>query len=193
MAAIRQVEPELHYVKPTPHVPNSILPIIVYRSVLDDTLPENILKTIEPQKWIKGGQWKAYPVPHFHSICHECYGVIQGENTYSLGKGPRDTDDCGIKLKVQKGDVFVFPAGVSHASIDSKGEYEYVGLYPERNERSEDGEAFDMHYCDATPDETKKLAARCAQTPVPDLDPLYGRDGPLPRIWKDALVQASSS
>lgn len=117
--SVKHVQPEQYFLPPTPHVPNSRLPILVYRNVLEDTSPRNILNTIEPNGWIKGGQWKTYKVPHFHTHCHECYGIIRGGSTYLLGVGPNDPkvdeegNPYGMKLTVQKGDVFVLPVSVT--------------------------------------------------------------------------------
>lgn len=115
--SLKQVDPETFYINPTPHVPNSRLPIIVYRNVLQDTSPENILSTIEPNDWLIGGQWKTYKTPHFHAMAHECYAIIRGSSTYLLGKSESDneTDEngkpTGVQLHVQVGDVFVLPVG----------------------------------------------------------------------------------
>lgn len=109
------VEPETFYVKPTPHVPNSRLPVVVYRGALKDTSPENILATIEPNGWLKGGQWKTFKTVHFHSNTHECYGIIKGSSTYRLGKSSVDADydedgnPNGTTFFAQAGDVFVLP------------------------------------------------------------------------------------
>ncbi|GME33277.1 uncharacterized protein K452DRAFT_234076 [Neofusicoccum parvum] len=178
-SATGQIEPEAYWVKPTPHVPNSRLPILVYRDALKDTSPENILATIEPNGWLKGGQWKAYYVAHFHSNAHECYGVIKGSNVYLLGKSDIDPDvdekgqEYGLKLFVQKGDVFVFPAGIAHASFEDKDDYEFVGLYPDGP--LVDGTRYDMNYAKAGPEETKKLAEASAQVPIPHSDPFIKR------------------
>ncbi|KAF2230675.1 hypothetical protein EV356DRAFT_473031 [Viridothelium virens] len=187
---LKKVEPEKFYVHPTPHVPNSKLPILVYRDVLQDTSPETILSTIEPNGWLKGGQFKTYPVPHFHCLAHECYGIIKGSSTYLLGKSPLDpeTDEHGksngIILHVKVGDVFVLPAGVSHCSIESAGDYEFIGLYPEAPLIGE--HRYDMNWGKDPPEETPKLAEKAATTPIPELDPLYGLGGPLPKLWNEA-------
>ncbi|KAF2138420.1 uncharacterized protein K452DRAFT_234076 [Aplosporella prunicola CBS 121167] len=185
-----RIEPETHWIKPTPHVPNSKLPIIVYRNALKDTKPDSILATIEPNGWLKGGHWKAFYKPHFHSNCHECYGVVAGSTTYLLGKSPQDPDvdeqgnEHGLKLTVGKGDVFVFPAGISHASLEAKDDYEYIGFYPDAALVEE--KRFDMNWGDKGPEETQRLAKLCTEVPVPEADPLYGVDGPLPKIWREA-------
>ncbi|KAL4863519.1 hypothetical protein BDV12DRAFT_206404 [Aspergillus spectabilis] len=187
----KHVEPEQYFLAPAPHVPNSRLPILVYRGALDDTSPRNILNTIEPNGWIKGGQWKTYKVPHFHTQCHECYGIIRGGSVYRLGVGPIDpeTDEqgkkYGIELRVEKGDVFFLPAGVCHASVDSWDDYEFIGLYP-NGLLDSTNHRFDMNYAMKHPDETTLLGELSDSVPIPPLDPLYGLEGPLPRLWKQA-------
>lgn len=111
--------PESYVIPPTPHVPNSHLPVLVYRNALPDTSPDGILSLIESNKWIKGGQWKgsltSIGIPHFHSNTHECYAVISGKTKYLLGRGPLDGEvneegrPNGMLLSVGKGDVFVLP------------------------------------------------------------------------------------
>lgn len=125
MTPLKRVEPETHWVvAPTPHVPNSKLPILVYRNALEDTSPENIISTIEPNRWFKGGQWKTNKTPHFHSIAHECYGIIKGSTTYILGKAPMDPtlDDHGrphgMELRVGVGDVLVLPVWATPSALE---------------------------------------------------------------------------
>lgn len=47
-------------------------------------------------------------------------------------------------------------------------------------------EAFDMHLCNASPEETARLKVVATKTPIPEMDPLYGVEGPLSRIWIEA-------
>lgn len=126
--------PEQHFIKkPTLHVPNSQLPVLIYRSALPPN-PDvtSTCAIIEPNNWIKGGVFKHYPTPHFHSVTHECYAVFKGHSRFLLGRGPLDPtskDDTFVDLR--RGDVIVLPAGVAHCNVESSEDYEYVGLYPE--------------------------------------------------------------
>lgn len=110
-----QIHPETHWISPTPHVPNSKLPILIYRGALSGYSPEKMLHAMESNDWLKGGQWKTYKVAHFHTTVHEAYAVISGKTTYQLGKSPSDPDydaqgrEHGLVLSVQEGDAFVFP------------------------------------------------------------------------------------
>jgi uncharacterized protein YjlB len=130
--------PEAYYIrKPTPYVPNSRLPVLIYRAALPpNPTPDAIRAAMEPNHWIKGGVFKHYPSHHFHSLTHECYAVFKGRSRLLLGRGPLDTpedsdNDVGIQVTVNTGDAIVLPAGVAHCCLESEGGYEYVGLYPE--------------------------------------------------------------
>ncbi|CAK1356785.1 hypothetical protein CB0940_12007 [Cercospora beticola] len=78
---------------------------------------------------------------------------------------------------MKAGDVAVHAAGVAHRNVESSEDYEYAGFYPEGAPH------WDNNFCKADKEETemKKEAAR--KIAVPDCDPIYGKDGPLPRIW----------
>lgn len=110
------VEPEQVYVKPMLHVPNSRLPAIIYRSVFKTPLDQvDVIEYIQSNGWMKGGQWKTYKIPHFHSNTHECYAVISGQCDYVLGVSPLDepSGDSGKVISVSIGDVFVLPVDLS--------------------------------------------------------------------------------
>jgi uncharacterized protein YjlB len=110
--------PETYFItKSTPNVPNSPLPVLVYRSVLPaNPTPENICGAVEPNNWMKGGVFKHYPAHHFHSVTHELYAVFKGHSRLLLGRGPLDEEreegDLVVELSV--GDCIVLPAGVAH-------------------------------------------------------------------------------
>ena len=134
MAAVSSL-PETYFLNSTPHVPNSRLPVLIYRSVLlhsssSPLSPVSIKRQIEPNRWLVGGQWKAYTAAHFHSVSHECYAVFRGKSTLRLGVGPFDemSDDSGresdtsdpgsshengIDVELAAGDIIVLPVGLS--------------------------------------------------------------------------------
>jgi uncharacterized protein YjlB len=106
------VEPEQVTINPTIHAPNSKLPAIIYRSIFKNPIEhDNVLNFIHSNDWLKGGQWKTYKIPHFHSNTHECYVVIRGTCEYRLGGSPFDED--GKIISVKAGDVFVLPVSGS--------------------------------------------------------------------------------
>ena len=125
--------PERYFVKrSTPHVPNSPLPVLIYRTALPtDANPTSVCEIIEPNNWLKGGIFKHYGAHHFHSVTHECYAVFKGRSTLLLGRGPLDpADEDDLVVNLKEGDAIVLPAGVAHCCLESSPDYEYVGLYP---------------------------------------------------------------
>ncbi|KAJ9655078.1 hypothetical protein H2201_008886 [Coniosporium apollinis] len=179
------IEPEQHWLRPTPHVPNSKLPFLVYRGVFKGQSADEIKKHIEANKWLKGGQWKTYKIAHFHTNTHECYAVLSGETLYEVGKSPIDDEfdadgkRTGFRVWLEQGDVFVLPAGISHCSVESVGDYEHMGFYPE------DSPKWDMNFGKEPPEQTPMLGDKAQSVPIPDLDPVYGALGPLPKIWRE--------
>ncbi|KAF2870026.1 hypothetical protein BDV95DRAFT_574914 [Massariosphaeria phaeospora] len=89
---IPAITPELYTLDPTPHVPNSKLPVILYRVAVNGFSYDEILELMERNGYKKGGQWKEHKTAHFHSNVHECYAVISSSTLYSLGKSPIDPD-----------------------------------------------------------------------------------------------------
>jgi uncharacterized protein YjlB len=114
---LNQLNPEIHHINPTPHIPNSKLPVLVYRGALRGTTPEETVHAIEANDWLKGGRWKTYKTAHFHTTVHECYAVVRGSTVYQLGKSPLDAEcdaegrENGRVFDFRQGDVFVLPVG----------------------------------------------------------------------------------
>ncbi|TVY84190.1 Uncharacterized protein LSUE1_G005262 [Lachnellula suecica] len=172
--------PEQYHLKtPTAHVPNSPLPVLVYRSAFSlPATPASTCEAIEPNHWLKGGVFKHYAAHHFHSVTHECYAVFKGHSRLLLGRGPGE--DGGVEVDVREGDAIVLPAGVAHCSLESSGDYEYVGLYPEGSPH------WDNNFCKAGVEETREKEGNARALPVPDSDPVFGAGGPLVGIWREA-------
>jgi uncharacterized protein YjlB len=178
-------DPETYYFTPTQHVPNSPLPVLIYRNVLQEAPSEEGMKAkIESNRWIKGGTFKHYPAHHFHSVTHECYAAFKDSSRMLLGKGPLDGRAGGVEVGMNAGDIIVLPAGVSHCNLESEGDYTYVGLYPEGSPH------WDNNWCKADQEETATKAANARSVPVPDHDPIYGKDGPLCQIWGRSALAA---
>lgn len=60
--------------------------------------------------------------------------VFQGSSRLVLGRDRDDVDEVGtgwLEVDVGPGDIIVIPAGVSHRSLTSEGDYRYIGVYPE--------------------------------------------------------------
>ncbi|KAF5540759.1 hypothetical protein FMEXI_8255 [Fusarium mexicanum] len=170
-------EPEVYYFKQTDFVPNSRLPVLVYRNVLPQPLNEESAQVfLENNQWYKGGTWGAVPRHHFHPNTHECYAVIHGSSTLLFGIGPSEDTKLGQKVHVASGDVIVIPAGVSHCSTDFQDDYIYVGVYPKDSPKWKNEYCRDADKCAIFRDEAETVV-------VPDWDPVKGHRGPLYQIW----------
>jgi uncharacterized protein YjlB len=98
-------------------------------------------------------------------------GVYSGAATLRLGGEP------GKNVEVRAGDVIVIPAGVAHQNIGASDNFGVVGAYP-------DGREWDL--LRGLPGERTTADHNIAALPIPDNDPIYGAEGPLRQIWKDA-------
>lgn len=105
---------------------------------------------------------------HYHCNTHEVLGVIKGSTTLMLG------GDSGQRLDIQQGDVLVIPAGVAHRNLGSEDEVLCVGAYPA-------GRGYDMNY--GTSGERPLVDRNIGSVPIPDTDPVYGREVGLVKIW----------
>lgn len=156
--------------------PNSKLPVLLYKSVLD--LPavfpaahvEQLFKT---NGWTNS--WKAgiYTFPHYHSNTHEVLGVYKGETELQLG------GDKGSVIKLEKGDVLIIPAGVCHRNLGPEDAIACVGAYPNHIE-------FDMMY--GKPGERPTADETIQLVPPPERDPVLGLKGGTSRYWKRAVA-----
>lgn len=57
-------------------------------------------------------------------------------------------------------------------------------------EKLPSGLRWDIHWAKDSPEKTRELARAAANVPVPDTDPLYGLDGPLPKIRRESAGKA---
>jgi uncharacterized protein YjlB len=156
MSEARMVEPLAFTFDDDGTIPNSRLPLLVYRDAVpaDPAAIEHLFATNHwPPAWRDG----VHPFHHFHSTAHEVLGVARGEVSVLFG-GPG-----GKVLTVRAGDVVVIPAGVAHCNQGQSGDLLIVGAYPDN------GPGPDLR--------------RVAVVPVPAADPVAGVDGALPRLW----------
>jgi uncharacterized protein YjlB len=148
-----------------PDVPNSALPVLLFRSVLApgaSAKAESFRKTFRKNTWV--GIWTdtIYDYTHFHSNAHEVLGIAEGKVTVRLG------GQTGRLFRLRAGDMLVIPAGVAHCRVgDDKG-LKVIGAYPRGQAK------FDM----------KRKGRRMPQVPLPATDPFYGEDGPVVQLWK---------
>ncbi len=157
-------DPETAFFDDDGAIPNSPLPVLIYRDVSD--LDEALFAS---NGWL--GAWRdgIYSFHHFHSTAHEVLGIARGRASVVLG-GP----SVGRQFEVSSGDVLVLPAGTGHFNAGSSGDLLVIGAYP-------NGMRWDLRRGD--PAEHDEVLANIRAVPLPDADPVHGQEGPLVRMW----------
>ena len=157
----------------TPNNPR--LPLIIYRSPVDlaDAMdPAAIFEILFGRnEWKPAWRDGVYPFNHFHTGTHEVVGIARGHARIRYGgKEGRD-------LEVRAGDVIVHPAGVGHRRLSASRDLLVVGAYPKGG-----------HYDEPRPGEIgyEKATANIAKVGLPKTDPVYGANGPLISLWRQA-------
>jgi uncharacterized protein YjlB len=155
-------------------VPNHpTLPFLVYRRAIDVSGHKDPAAVIErsfaQNGW--GDSWRdgIYSFTHFHSMIHEVLGVAAGRARVRFG------GKAGEELEIEAGDVAVLPAGTGHQRIAASRDFLIVGAYPAQG-------TYDL--CRATPAEHDRAKTLIPKVPLPDADPVYGKDGPLLKLWR---------
>ncbi len=165
------MKPETYVFEDDGTIPNNNLPLLLYRKVIQETgdaaakwFEERFAENNWKSSWRNG----VFDYHHYHSNTHEVLGVYQGEAELQLG------GEKGQKMKVFAGDVIVIPAGVAHKNLGSKN-FGVVGAYPE-------GRSHDIN----TGKEGERPGAdkNISAVPVPEADPIQGKNSGLAAIWK---------
>jgi uncharacterized protein YjlB len=159
-------------------VPNSALPLVVYRGALPDTgdraafCEGMFARNGWPDSWRNG----IHPYHHYHSTAHEVLGIARGNTRVLLG------GESGRSVELRAGDVVVIPAGVAHKREAASGDLLVIGSYPR-------GQDPDM--CRAEPDRHDRAAASIAGVPLPASDPVTGAAAPLLDCWAEGSSRGS--
>jgi uncharacterized protein YjlB len=146
-------------------------PLICYRSpvvLAADADPAAIFEDLfQLNGW--GNSWRGgiYNYVHYHSQINEVLGIARGKVKIRFG-GNR-----GRACRGKAGDVFILPAGTGHQCLDASSDFLAVGAYPPTG-------AYDE--CTSSEDHIKAVKS-IARVKRPRKDPVYGKDGPLVRIW----------
>ena len=149
-------------------IPNSKLPLLVYRQVVPAD-PSAIEQIFTANRWPAAWRDSVHPFHHFHSDAHEVLGVASGSGRVLFG-GP-----SGQVLEVSAGDVVVVPAGVGHCREGKTDDLLIVGAYPDNTARR------DLRRGNAG--EHDEVVRNVAAVKMPAADPVLGDGGPLVRIW----------
>jgi uncharacterized protein YjlB len=174
MTQANQREPRLYRFEDDGETPNNArLPLILYCDALDAPRGQDPAAAYEEIFAAHGwaGSWRngIHGFLHFHARCHEVLGIVRGEAQVQFG------GDKGRNLTVKAGDIVVLPAGTGHRRLSASKDLLVVGAYPSS-----------ASYDQWRPGEISHHEAleHIAKVPSPAQDPVYGRDGPLTRLWR---------
>jgi uncharacterized protein YjlB len=173
MTRVKQREPQLYRLEDDGKTPNNArLPVVVSCNALETPRGRDPAAACEALFAAHGwtGSWRngIHGFLHFHATNHEVLGIVRGEAHVQFG------GDKGRNLTVSAGDVVVLPAGTGHRRLSASDDLLVVGAYPSSGS-----------YDQWRPGEISHDEAleRIANVPSPPQDPVYGRDGPLTRVW----------
>jgi len=152
---------------------NPRLPFLIYRNGIDlsgTPYPEEIIeKVLARQGW--GDMWRngIFPYVHYHSMIHEVLAIARGRARVQFGGAQGET------LDLRPGDIAVLPAGTGHQCMSASPELMVIGAYPKTGK-------YDL--CRGSKAEHAKAIEVIPNVPLPDTDPIYGKDGPLMSLWR---------
>jgi uncharacterized protein YjlB len=173
MTQANQWEPRLYRFEDDGKTPNNAqLPLLLYCNALSTPRERDPAASYEAlfaaHGWTDSWRNGIHGFLHFHARTHEVLGIVHGEAHVQFG------GDKGSNLTVKAGDVVVLPAGTGHRRLSASDDLLVVGAYPSSGS-----------YDQWRPGEISHRDAleRIAKVPSPAQDPIYGRDGPLTRLW----------
>jgi len=103
-------------------------------------------------------------------MIHEALGIARGQARVQLG-GPG-----GEIFDFAAGDVAVLPAGTGHQRLSGSADLLVIGAYPPEG-------TYNLCRGDNPADRDKALAT-IPNVPVPQSDPVLGKNGPLAKLWR---------
>jgi uncharacterized protein YjlB len=172
--AVRLRKPNALRFKDDGVIPNNPkLPFILYRSPVSlagDFDPAAVFEELFARNgWRDSWRNGIYDYAHYHSRTHEVLGVARGHAKVRFG-GER-----GKELRLKAGDVVVLPAGTGHQRLAGGKDLLVVGAYPPFGSYDE---------CRTSAAEHDRALTTIPKVALPRKDPVYGRDGPLTRLWR---------
>ncbi|CAN5247016.1 hypothetical protein BH11PSE4_BH11PSE4_37860 [soil metagenome] len=152
-------------------VPNSTLPLLVYRSAaeLGGSEPERVIERLfEANGW--GQMWRngIYDYQHYHATVHEALGVARGHALVLFG------GEQGEAVEMSAGDIVVLPAGTGHKCLFASHDLSVVVAYPPGSQ---------MHVTLPTPENYRRALKSIPAVSLPESDPVNGARGPLTTLW----------
>jgi uncharacterized protein YjlB len=167
--------PQTLFFKDDGLVPNNPLPMLFYRGAIKSTdLAPDLADAIETLFANNGwghGQWRngIFPFVHYHSMIHEALGIARGRAKVRFG------GDKGEVVDVQAGDLALLPAGTGHQRLSSSDDLLVIGAYPPEGT---------YNLCKGSKSEHDAALTTIPKVPVPNSDPVLGKDGGLVKLWK---------
>lgn len=159
----------LYYFEQNGYIPNHpFLPALHYKQAID--IQESNLESVFQQNgWKNTWRGGIYKFHHYHSNTHEVLGVRNGSGLLLIG------GEGGSKILINTGDVLILPAGTGHKSISVSPDFEVVGAYPY---------GIDYNLKKDVKEDFIEVEEQILHSSFPKLDPIYGKDGPLFKLWK---------
>jgi uncharacterized protein YjlB len=174
--APRKVKPLTFMFADDGSVPNNPkLPFVVFPAGIDlsgSQHPEELIeKAFKKNGW--GDMWRngIFPYVHYHSMIHEGLGIARGRARVRFG------GRNGQELDIGPGDVAILPAGTGHQCLWASPDLLVIGAYPRSGK-------FDL--CRGSKAEHDRAVRMIPDVPLPESDPVHGKDGPLLRLWRAA-------
>jgi uncharacterized protein YjlB len=101
-------------------------------------------------------------------MIHEAMGLARGRARVRFG------GKTGTEIDLFAGDVCVLPAGTGHQCVWSSPDLVVIGAYPPSGK-------YDL--CRGSKAEHARAIPAITEVPMPTTDPVFGRHGPLVRLW----------
>ena len=164
------MKPKTFVFKDDGKIPNNRLQLLIYKNAFDtagEEAAEWLERTFAENNWKNSWRNGVFNYHHYHSNTHEVLGVYKGKALLQLG------GEQGEKLEVSAGDVIVIPAGVAHKNLEDEN-FGVVGAYP-------DGRDHDLNI--GKENERPRADENIAAVPMPDADPIQGKEKGLRQIW----------
>jgi uncharacterized protein YjlB len=156
----------------TPNNPN--LPLLLYRGAVelpDAFDPAAILEQLfAVNGWRDSWRDGIYGFLHFHTRTHEVLGIACGSVRVKFGGAK------GKEIGLKAGDVVVLPAGTGHKRLARSRDLLVVGAYPETGGKYDEPRPSQADY--------DKAVVSITAVRLPGKDPVYGKNGPLKRLWR---------
>jgi uncharacterized protein YjlB len=169
---LRDRKPHTYRFKDDGVIPNHPRwPLIIYKNAVQ--LPQSLdPAAVFEELFIShgwGNSWRngIYDFAHYHSGIHEVLGIARGGGRVRFGGAK------GRSLTLKAGDVAILPAGTGHQREKASEDFLVVGAYAAPGIYDE---------CRSAEDREKALPA-IARVARPRKDPVYGKHGPLVRLW----------